>query len=80
MSLSKNPVHYMLMDGYSADDVMHACMSEDEYRGYWRGCVLKYAIRLGRKGDARNAALDAQKLFECSRVLAQCYDTETGDE
>ena len=70
-----NPDHYALMDGYSADDVMRACMTAEEYRGYWRGCALKYIVRLGRKGDAQAEAEDAHKAAECARRLARCYES-----
>ena len=78
MSSSQNPDHYKLMGGYSCDDVMRSCMTPEEYRGYWRGCVLKYVTRLGRKDSEADAATDAAKLAECARRLELCY--KTGDE
>ena len=70
----KDPSHYALMDGYSADDVMKACMTSDEYRGYWRGCAIKYLVRLGRKGNEDDARKDAHKAAECARRMAACYE------
>lgn len=30
-------------------DVMQACMTEEEFRGFLRGNIIRYAMRLGRK-------------------------------
>ena len=61
------PEHYDLGEGRDALDVMRACMGPGEYRGFLRGNVLKYAIRLGRKDDA---AADSLKLLEYAERLA----------
>lgn len=55
------PDHYALMDGYDALDVMRASMTPERFEGFLQGNVLKYAMRLGRKGDA---AEDAAKLAD----------------
>lgn len=71
-----SPEHYMLMSGYDASDVMSACMSRDEVIGYWRGCAIKYLIRLGRKGNEEDAQKDAAKAAECARRLAELYNED----
>lgn len=73
MSEIKSPEHYALMNGYDASDVMNACMSKDEVIGYWRGCAIKYLIRLGRKGTDEDTKKDAAKAAECARRLAELY-------
>lgn len=30
-------------------EVMQAVLTSDEYRGYLKGCILKYSMRAGRK-------------------------------
>lgn len=67
------PAHYSLHDGYDASDVMSECMSIEQVRGYWRGNVLKYAVRLGRKGSDVDTQKDAKKLLECATRLCECY-------
>lgn len=49
-------------------DVMQAVLSRDEWLGFLKGNVLKYALRAGRKAgaddDAQKAEHYRQKLFE----------------
>ena len=48
-------------------DVMQAVLTPEEFRGYLKGCVIKYAMRAGRKDgsdDAGKAQHYAQKLRE----------------
>ncbi len=47
--------------------VMEAVLTHEEFVGYLKGCILKYAMRQGRKegtDDAGKAAHYAQKLRE----------------
>lgn len=49
-------------------DAMEAWMTRDEFRGFLRGCAIKYLARAGNKGeplqDYRKAAHYLQKLLE----------------
>ena len=49
-------------------DVMEAVLSDDEFIGFLKGNVIKYAMRAGHKGDAltdlQKAAHYKQKLEE----------------
>lgn len=52
----KSPVHYQVVDGIEAIDlirevVLHLGIS-DPYAGYLLGNVLKYRLRAGKKDDA----------------------------
>jgi|GEM_PF-5029393 len=42
-----HPAHYQGANGIEAADVI-----DDFSLGYWLGCVVKYVLRAGRKGDA----------------------------
>ena len=57
-------------------DVIDGCFTKEQAKGYYRGNVIKYVMRAGRKGneveDLKKAAHYLQKLIE---VLA-----ETGDD
>jgi hypothetical protein len=48
--------------------VMEAVLTPDEFRGFLKGNIIKYAMRAGRKGeageDANKAAHYRQKLIE----------------
>jgi len=56
-------------------DVIDGCFTKEQAKGYYRGNVVKYVMRAGRKGneveDLKKAAHYLQKLIE---VLS-----ETGD-
>ena len=58
-----SPPHY-LTGGIETIDYIKAKLSPEEYRGYLRGNLLKYASRIGKKGsdDAGKAAWYAQRL------------------
>ena len=58
-----SPPHYT-KGGIETIDFIQAKLSPEEYRGYLRGNLLKYASRLGDKGsdDAGKAAWYAQRL------------------
>jgi len=58
-----SPPHYT-NGGIETIDFIKAKLSPEEYRGYLRGNLLKYASRMGSKGedDAGKAAWYAQRL------------------
>jgi Protein of unknwon function (DUF3310) len=60
-----SPPHYM-KGGIETIDFIQAKLSPEEYRGYLRGNLLKYASRMGAKGedDAGKAAWYAKRLEE----------------
>ena len=65
------PEHYDLNGGADALDVMQGCMTPEQYVGFLKGNVVKYAIRLGRKGGPADWIVDAGKLADyASRYAA----------
>ena len=58
-----SPTHYT-KGGIETIDYIQAKLSPEEYRGYLRGNLLKYASRMGAKGedDAGKAAWYAKRL------------------
>ena len=58
-----SPAHYT-KGGIETIDFIQAKLSPEEYRGYLRGNLLKYASRMGAKGedDAGKAAWYAKRL------------------
>lgn len=60
-----NPDHYR--DDIECIDAMRAQMTDDEWRGYLRGQVIKYCWRMGRKDAAQQ---DAEKLLWYATFLA----------
>jgi hypothetical protein len=58
-----SPAHYM-QGGIETIDFIEAKLTPEEFRGYLRGNLLKYASRMGAKGedDAGKAAWYAKRL------------------
>lgn len=67
-----NPDHYKV-GGIETIDFIKAKLTPEEYRGYLKGNVLKYASRLGYKGDA---VTDAGKINWYSTALTQALKGE----
>ena len=67
VDMVNNPPHYKV-GGLETIDILKAKLSKEEYRGYLKGNVIKYATRAGHKGasaeDAGKLAWYAQRLAE----------------
>lgn len=67
VDMVNNPPHYKV-GGLETIDILKAKLTKDEYRGYLKGNVIKYATRAGYKGasaeDAGKLAWYAQRLAE----------------
>ena len=61
-----SPPHYT-SGGIETIDFIKAKLSDEGYRGYLQGNLLKYASRIGKKGsdDAGKAAWYADRLSKC---------------
>ena len=46
-----NSKHYELWQGVEAIDIIKQTLSPVEYRGFLKGNILKYQLRLGKKDD-----------------------------
>lgn len=62
-----HPAHYT-QGGVECWEAMKACMSADEFKGYLRGCAIKYLWRCNDKGtcaqDIQKARAYVEKLLE----------------
>ena len=47
----KNPSHYQVFDGIESIQVIASSMTEDEFKGFCFGNLLKYRLRAGGKDD-----------------------------
>jgi len=70
-----NPEHYT-SGGIEAIDVMRAKLEPAEFAGFCRGNVLKYVMRAGKKGDAREDLRKAQ--WYLNVLLAELTPDSTG--
>ena len=67
-----NPDHYKV-GGIETIEFIKAKLTFEEYQGYLKGNVLKYASRIGHKGDP---VIDAGKLNWYSTALTQVLKGE----
>ena len=51
-----HPQHYN-MQGLEAIDIIQASMTDEEFRGYLKGNILKYIIRYKHKGKPKEDLL-----------------------
>jgi hypothetical protein len=65
------PSHYALIGkeeslnilktrGIEARDIIRACLTEEEYRGWLKGSAMKYQLRAGRKDNEKQDIEKAQ--------------------
>lgn len=54
-----NPAHYDLFPGQQSIDVIKAALTDEEWRGFLKGNMLKYRLRAGHKGPAEKCLAKA---------------------
>lgn len=47
----KDPSHYDIFPDGNAESIVEAVLSTEELRGWFKGNILKYRLRAGKKGD-----------------------------
>lgn len=65
---AKNPnsKHYELWENFEAIDVIKLVLTEEEYKGFLKGNILKYQLRLGKKDDVSK---EIEKIKDYQREL-----------
>lgn len=70
-----HPAHY-LVGGIETLDYIKAKLDFDEYKGYLKGCIIKYLSRANHKGhpleDYRKAKFYMDKLVELAGEDEKC--------
>lgn len=56
----ENPPHYL--QGIETIKVIRAKLTDEEYKGYLKGTIMKYNTRIGLKGSIQDESNDAGKL------------------
>ena len=72
----KNPSHYQVFPGVESIQIIAASMSEEAFKGFCFGNLLKYRLRAGGKDDIAQEIGKAnfyKELFESNKHL--CRDT-----
>lgn len=76
----KQPTHYQLFDNIEAIEVIARSMTQEMFKGYCLGNILKYRLRAGKKGEMATLEKDTAKaefykeLYEKHKGL--CYDAK----
>lgn len=76
----KQPTHYQLFDDIEAIEVIARSMTQEMFKGYCLGNILKYRLRAGKKGEMATLEKDTAKaefykeLYEKHKGL--CYAAE----
>ncbi len=65
---AKNPnsKHYELWNDFEAIDVISLCLTNEEYKGFLKGNILKYQLRVGKKD---NVEKEMEKIKDYQREL-----------
>lgn len=69
----KQPKHYMICD-MEALDIIKMTLSEEEFKGYILGNVLKYRLRAGKKGGSEKTQEDIQKALQYEEMFERYFD------
>lgn len=57
----KQPSHYQLFDGVEAIEVIARSMTQEMFKGYCLGNILKYRLRAGKKSELATLEKDMAK-------------------
>ena len=65
---AKNPnsKHYELWENFEAIDVIKLALTDEEYKGFLKGNILKYQLRLGKKDEVSK---EIEKIEDYKREL-----------
>ena len=71
---AKNPnsKHYELWENFEAIDVIKLALTDEEYKGFLKGNILKYRLRAGKKNiENDNIIKDINKSIDYERELSK---------
>ena len=57
----KQPSHYQLFEGVEAIEVIARSMTQEMFKGYCLGNILKYRLRAGKKSELATLEKDMAK-------------------
>ncbi|WEU80618.1 nucleotide kinase [Klebsiella phage Whistle] len=76
----KSPSHYQLFEGVEAIEVIARSMTQEMFRGYCLGNILKYRLRAGKKSELATLEKDMAKatfyLELYTKHKGLCYDAK----
>jgi len=65
MNIQENK-HHQLWEGTQSLDIMKKVLTDEEYKGFLKGNILKYQLRLGKKDDTEK---EIQKIKDYTEEL-----------
>lgn len=75
----KQPSHYQLFEGVEAIEVIARSMTQEMFKGYCLGNILKYRLRAGKKSELATLEKDMAKaafyLELYTKHKGLCYDS-----
>lgn len=76
----KQPSHYQLFEGIEAIEVIARSMTQEMFKGYCLGNILKYRLRAGKKSELATLEKDMAKatfyLELYTKHKGLCYDAK----
>lgn len=76
----KQPSHYQLFEGVEAIEVIARSMTQEMFKGYCLGNILKYRLRAGKKSELATLEKDMAKATFYLELYAKhkglCYDAK----
>ncbi|CAK6596522.1 nucleotide kinase [Klebsiella phage vB_Ko_K74PH129C2] len=76
----KQPSHYQLFEGVEAIEVISRSMTQEMFKGYCLGNILKYRLRAGKKSELATLEKDMAKatfyLELYTKYKGLCYDAK----
>ena len=75
----KQPSHYQLFEGVEAIEVIARSMTQEMFKGYCLGNILKYRLRAGKKSELATLEKDMAKAtfyLELYTNKGLCYDAK----
>lgn len=68
----RNPKHYQIIDGMESIDMIASAMTEEMFKGFCLGNILKYRIRAGKK-DKLQQDIDKANYYEELYLTKKCF-------
>lgn len=76
----KQPSHYQLFEGVEAIEVIARSMTQEMFKGYCLGNILKYRLRAGKKSELATLEKDMAKATFYLELYGKhkglCYDAK----
>lgn len=66
---NEKSTHYEIWKDFEAIDVIQELLTHEEYVGFLKGNILKYQLRMSKKGGIETVIKDKEKIEDYKREL-----------